>query len=150
MTEYNPNRIQGDLERKETQAIKYMGTTFVNVTSHDFHMVSKNGDTIIIPKSGFTVSARETLRVVDSFEGGIVISSMCWAEDPIGRIKLNILKQRYPESIIVGSKVAAQGYPGEICFCKNSVPEYFLEKRPNMKQNNDPVFYLDSLTIILK
>ena len=150
MAEYNPRKIQSDLEGKETKAIKYMGKTFVNVTSHDIHLVSKSGDTIIVPKSGFTVSARETTRVVDAFEGGITISSLFWAEDPIGRIKLNILIQRYPDSIILGSKIAAQGYPGEICFCKNSVPEYFLEKRPNMKQTNDPVFYLDSLTIILE
>lgn len=149
MAEYNPKKIQSDLESKETKAIKYMGTTLVNVTSHDFHMVSKTGDTIIVPKSGFTVSAREHLRAVKSLDNGIVISSLFWAEDPIGRIKLNILKERYPDSVIIGSKVAAQGYPGEICFCKRSVPEYFLEKRPNMKQTNDPVFYLDSLTVIL-
>ena len=148
MSGYNPKKIHDDLAQKETKALEYMGITFVNVTSHDFHMVSKTGDTIVIPRSGFTVNTREIIQVLKTLDGGVVISELSWTEDPIGRIKLDILKQRYPNAIIIGSKIAAQGYPGEICFCKSTVPEYFLEKRPNMKQINEPVFYLDSLTMI--
>lgn len=149
MPHRNPRRIKHDLEKKETYCLNYAGTTFVNVTPHDFNMVSRDGDTIIVPKSGLTVSAQEVLRTVKTLDGGIVISSLAWDEDPIGRIKLDILKGRYPNAIILGSKIAAEGYRGEICYCRVSVPEYFLEKRPNMKQVNDPVFYLDSLTLML-
>ena len=141
-------KVRSDLERKTTESYCYKGVTFVNITTHDFNMVNKKGETIVIHKSGFVVNARERLEMIQSYDNGAVIKNLSWEEDPVGRIKLDILQKRYPGAIVLGSKIAAHGYPGEICFCRKLVPEYFKERRPSINQDEEPVFYLDSLTTI--
>ena len=144
----DPGKIQRDLETKLTLMHEHGDVRFVNVTPHEFHMLSKTGEIIVVPPSGMVVNARERLTIRADHGGGVVVKNLTWEEDPVGRIKLNVLKARYPGSVILGSKIAAHGYPGEICFCRKLAPDHLLERRPTAEEKKNPLFYLDSLTII--
>lgn len=91
------------------------GKTLVNSTPHPVRFQDANGDVVSIPNDPeYLINARVEEETVE--ENGVIFSRPTFVPTPEGAAIITRIHQEFPDGcIIIGSIVAAQAYPGEVC-----------------------------------
>lgn len=93
------------------QAVYLPPVNIINTTPHSIHFAA--GDDVIVVESGEIINAHpveETAYTKD----GIEFVHTKFVGDDAGRAAIARIKAESPDSVIVGSIIAAQAYPGDI------------------------------------
>ena len=107
--------------------IKFQGNTYINTTPHNINLKSTlTEEEFTLPASGILINGKPE-EVTAGGMGSIKFVKTTFVSNPEDIAKINILKQQYPNCIIIGSIIAAQAYPGKVC---GMVPYPGLERVP--------------------
>ena len=87
------------------------GVTIINVTPHELTFEDA-GEIVSIPASGIIINAKAVETVVKEGMPTLVSTSFISSEED--EIKLEKIEARFPNSIPVGSIIAAQAFPGRV------------------------------------
>jgi len=92
------------------------GLEIVNVTAHPLIFWDEQWPAPVTVESEFVVNAEASTRVVDIRSHPVThsLATVCYKENNAGRQVLDKVKELYPQAVVVGSIIAAQGYPEEV------------------------------------
>ena len=88
------------------------GLTIVNVTAHEFRFLMPSGTIEAVPPSGVRIDAQAEETV--TIERGMAFVTPMFVPNAAGLEALASIEAEYPNAIILGSLLAAQGYAGRI------------------------------------
>lgn len=122
------------------------GIQIFNATPHDliFSDYSWEERDIIVPSEGFPINAfAHNVEVGTVGPATLVTLNFTSREDGLEIIKL--VREKYPNALIVGSVIAAQAYPEEVVA---PIPRYRGDR--GGKRSMQPLMKPDRFTIFLK
>ncbi len=90
------------------------GVTFVNTTPHPINLVWQDGEEFIVPPEGILINARPVEQEAGTHPAGVSLVRTTFVADPDEEKKLREIVLQYPKSVIIGSIVAAQAFPGRV------------------------------------
>lgn len=93
------------------------GVEIVNTTPHEitFGVIKEGGEVepINVPPCGILINAKTTSNTV-KIEGGVEYVKTVFEGNAEGEALINEIKTVHPHTVIVGSIIAAQAYPGKV------------------------------------
>ena len=92
------------------------GLEIVNATAHPLIFWDEQWPAPVTVESEFVINASPSTRVlaIRSHPATHTLATICYKESDTGRQTLDMIKQLYPQAVIVGSIIAAQVYPEEV------------------------------------
>jgi len=107
--------------------VKFNGNTYINTTPHNITLKSTLiEEEFVVPASGVLINSKPE-EITAGGMGSIKFVKTTFISNSEDIAKINLLKQQYPNCIIIGSIIAAQAYPGKVC---GMVPYPGLERVP--------------------
>ena len=94
--------------------IKFNGNTYINTTPHNINLKSTlTEEEFIVPASGVLINSKPQ-EITAGGQNSIKFVKTTFVSNYDDSVKLDQLEEMYPNAIIIGSIVAAQGYPGMV------------------------------------
>ena len=94
--------------------IKFNGNTYINTTPHNITLKSiLTEEEFVVPASGVLINSKPQ-EVTVGGQNSIKFVKTTFVSNFYDSVKLDQLNEKYPNAIIIGSIVAAQGYPGRV------------------------------------
>jgi len=94
------------------------GIQIINVTPHPITFGFEGEDeTVVVEPSGFLINARSVEEVVkEDFRGESKVTFVrtSFVPDEDSEHLLQMLEEKFPEAVIIGSIIAAQAFPGRV------------------------------------
>lgn len=107
----------------------------INVTLHPLNFLDTDtGEELVVAPSGVVINAKPSEKEV-KVEDGVTFVATTFVTDPASEAALAELEKNNPGSVIVGSLVAAQAYPGRVC---GLVPAKGFERMPPNEKRMNP------------
>jgi len=107
----------------------------INVTPHTINFRTEKGEEFEIAPSGVVVAAVVVEEAAGFHASGAKLVRVRFVPDEASTIAIEKLEQEYPESIIVGSMIAAQGFPGRVVAM---IAAQGFERRPPAEKRMRP------------
>ena len=117
------------------------GRSYLNVTPHELSFLDSKGELVIIPTSGIVINARPIEKLVLTQNEVEYVTTVFESNDEGSEI-LNQIDVESPGTIVIGSILAAQAYPGKVV---GMVPVPGFERVPPAEKR----MRLDKFTIFV-
>jgi hypothetical protein len=101
-------------EKYNYNFVKDEGQYFVNVCAHPLTVRKTNGEEFTIPPCGVILSATVEETVAKE-KNGVTYVTPTFKPSEEGLKELKSIRDLFPDAIILGSVIAAQAYPGQVC-----------------------------------
>lgn len=90
------------------------GVIIANVTQHPLRFLMADGTVETIPSSGVVAHAERDEEEEPS-PAGVTFVRVAWRPSHRSLGGLTLIRQAFPDAVIVGSLIAAQAHPGLVC-----------------------------------
>ena len=107
----------------------------VNVTPHPLNFLSSDGSEFEVAPSGVILNAVPEAEPAGNHPSGVELVRTRFIASPESELELQKLENDNPGSVVVGSMLAAQAFPGRV-LAVTPVPGY--ERRPPAEKRMNP------------
>ena len=111
------------------------GIGIINMTPHDAVFMNESGEEVTVPKSGMSAAANAVETCFHIGLNGVEFVKTQFEQTSTGQREIADVQDSYPGTIIVGSIVSAQAYPGVVV---SMVPCKGYERVPPDQKRMNP------------
>lgn len=109
-----PERNKSKEELMDFISIVSRGVRFVNTTPHEINLVWTDGEEFVVPVSGVLVNARAVELDGGCHPSGAALVKTRFEASEADEAKLVDIESADPKSVVLGSIIAAQAFPGRV------------------------------------
>ena len=117
------------------------GRSYLKTTPHELSFLDSKGELVVIPASGILINAKPVEKLVMTENEVQYVTTVFQSNDEGSEI-LNQISAESPGTIIIGSILAAQAYPGKVV---GMIPVPGFERVPPAEKR----MRLDKFTIFI-